>query len=610
MNINQLNLGKNAYFYTAKKDVSLTDKIIKDIFSKVSENKVGDFILYKILVNDTNTEIVYSCCVFKFEKKPDFLTEDSIEKETKFAYLIIASFKKFIVISKRNISGLDIYKYADELDYYTISRLYTEEETVFEKFELQNMNISDKALRRKTMESIDLKQNLSALGASKYILTSMRVLDVNKKHYSLGFNTSRINELGQKYSILDFFKWINTVGDKITTLSKTKETYLDIFASPVVYEDNITRITPIGVLFNFSKLIEWYENGDIEKFYILENKEKKDISKEEITKLLLDYSKSYEIIEKTEKDNKVYLVNVEDNEILIRKNSKAIAIQSTKWKNIKFVKNGENGDCSLNKYLNDSNNFFITFDKIEYVYYSKSLFKNEKLFSYLDGFMSIFLPCEGIESATSEKGSFKKDSEDKINFDDNSLFGLIENKLSMDYKYFICDDMGNEWADFIGISDRKIAFYHAKYSGKSGLSATKLQDVIGQALKNLGNLTPAENDLKKKEASWNSYYHADGKRTKIFSLRKGFEKVKEDKDNIKQCVNFYKDILNLPLIEKEIHLVIDSISKTQIGEAMKKLKKNEKIRNRNELIQIIWFVSALISSCAEMSIKPYIHCKK
>lgn len=56
------------------------------------------------------------------------------------------------------------------------------------------------------------------------------------------------------------------------------------------------------------------------------------------------------------------------------------------------------------------------------------------------------------------------------------------------FEYIVYDDLNTEIADFIAISEQKIALIHCKYSS-SKLSASAFQDVVGQALKNLSYLS-------------------------------------------------------------------------------------------------------------------------
>lgn len=65
----------------------------------------------------------------------------------------------------------------------------------------------------------------------------------------------------------------------------------------------------------------------------------------------------------------------------------------------------------------------------------------------------------------------------------------------------VCDDLGEEWADFIGFrtdpSAPRITFYHAKH-GELSLGASPFHVSVGQAINNLGNLSFPASSMPKK----------------------------------------------------------------------------------------------------------------
>lgn len=52
-------------------------------------------------------------------------------------------------------------------------------------------------------------------------------------------------------------------------------------------------------------------------------------------------------------------------------------------------------------------------------------------------------------------------------------------------------------------------------------SASDFQDIIGQALKNLGNLSPSDDQWDIKENLWNNLYKNDSVETQINRIRTG-----------------------------------------------------------------------------------------
>jgi hypothetical protein len=116
------------------------------------------------------------------------------ELELKYAYLLIAEHKSFVVVNKLNIGTLDLLKeVVEEIDYSIISKLYINDSTLFEKFTMQNMNLSDRAVRSKSLEAINIRDTFSSLGANRYILNNLRLQNNGIDRYNLTPARSKIS---------------------------------------------------------------------------------------------------------------------------------------------------------------------------------------------------------------------------------------------------------------------------------------------------------------------------------------------------------------------------------------------------------------------------------
>ena len=144
--------------------------------------------------------------------------------------------------------------------------------------------------------------------------------------------------------------------------------------------------------------------------------------------------------------------------------------------------------------------------------------------------MDVFVDNVGLERIYSEKGDIANNPDA---FEDQSVFQFTEDVLCTenDFSFGILDDLNHEWADHIGISDNKIAFFVEKCKTSRGsskanpqsphFSASAFHDVVAQAEKNLGNLTPADHLLDDKCVFWSQNYNNDHINTNIPRLRFG-----------------------------------------------------------------------------------------
>ncbi|MFA6808064.1 MAG: hypothetical protein WCR27_03635 [Eubacteriales bacterium] len=580
-------LSENAYFYRKNKNISR--RALDSIFIEVSRAKTGRFDLrvVKQVERINNIEIIYSLCVFKFKEKPSFLDAGS-EEEVKYAYLLIVEYSNFIIINKKNISGLDklMKDFILGLDYLTISRLFVSDTTFFEKFSMSNMDISDNVIRRRNIEASNLKHSFAPFGASKYILSSMRISEQSGSKISLTFNTSRINKLGKKVGITEFLTWVIEVVNRVEIFTNTV-CYLDSFSTPLSFEDYIENLEPQSLLLNFLSLINDLENGYLINVYYEYGDRRRTIDLVSIFNRLDKLC----VIERVEDGDAVRFKvnNLLDKNLQLKINKSSITLNSRKLKNILLEYN--DSTVNLLTWLNRSQDFIITFNEIEVVYWAKKLFRDSQLLGNLEFFLGVFVPYSELSLITSEKGQFNQQS---LMFSDDSLFHFIENKLANNADYILCDDLGDEWADYISFEmNKSIQFYHAK-SGTEGLSASNFHEVVSQAQKNIGNVFASEDQLSRKREKWNAKYSS----TNIDRLRKG--------SNVEESVESYRNTLLLPNTRKEIYLVVNFISKLRLEQEVINLKAGERVAP--QIIQILWLISSLVLSCKEANTDIYIVC--
>ena len=302
--IENIILNENAYFYKKSSDTYLSKRIIEKTFEEASLNKAGNFLLKQIkqlkVIDEENSYL--SICVFKYNKKPTFIKEEVPKwEETKLAYICIIDFEQYIAISKRNISGIkSLYEKLLPIDYKTLTSIFITDTTSFEKFSMNNMNISDKSIRAKSVEANDLKENLSTLGLQSYVLNNLRISNESDK-ISLTLNSSRINKFGNKNNIDFFIKWSKVIIEKIKN-NQPKDSFISTFATPLNFENERENLTPISILIILSNLYAAFENDKIERCYIVINDKEREIN---LIKAIEKFKRLLKI-EKITDDEKIY----------------------------------------------------------------------------------------------------------------------------------------------------------------------------------------------------------------------------------------------------------------------------------------------------------------
>lgn len=579
---NRLILTQNAYFY--KTNRKLTKTFIEGLVTEASQHKKGHFVYKNI--RDTlihNTDIfTTTLCVFNYESSPSFLNPGA-EIELKYGYLLLVEFDDYLILNKRGT--LDISKTLSssvtELDYEILSKFRVEKETKFKQMALTNIDTNQRAIRRQSMQALDLKESLSTLNTSNKVINSLKLKNRDNET-SISLSTSRINELKQKSNLLGFCIWVSSILN-LYGKYKSKANYIDNFAQPLNFKKTISTITPISVLFLLYELSNGLSNELIEKIYyqpdINNAGSKRNIplsSFLELNDTCLDLAPTA--------DKTIYkIVNTFDKDLQLKVLTNDITIQSEKLSKI-FIEFSDGEITSLLSYIVKENHFIVAFNNADIRYHLKKLFKDSKLLGNIKFFLNYFESKKDIASITSEKGTITKTTK---SFSTTSLFDYTEKKLASDCDYLMCDDLGDEWADYIGFKTKEIIrYYHAKSSKKS-FSASALHDLVSQALKNIGNFDLNTN-LTQKSAKVSALYST----SLIPRLRKG--------DTALNFVKKIKATFNQPNIRKEIFLVINFLSKKQLTTELNNLKNGAKCKNQT--VQILWILSSLIGTCQEKGI--------
>jgi hypothetical protein len=595
--VENLILNENAYFFKKIRPGFLSKTLIENTFREASFEKMGKYLLKEIKVVHAleNKDVEYSICVFRYPKKPTFIIDDIKEwEEIKLAYIVIADFDKYLAISKRNISGTkELNDRIVPLDYATISSLFIDDSTAFEKISMNNMNISDNAIRNKSIEAVNLKENISTFGLQSYIPSNLR-LSNNDDKISLSLNSSRINKFGKKSNLDFFISWADVVIDKIVGF-KISENFLSSFATPLDFEKERATLKPIAILFLLTKLYADFEANRIESIKLIFGEKEREIN---IISYLSKFARLLEVSEFADNNGrpcfKIETSITDDLSISI--NPKSITIRSPKLNNL-IIRFEDDTEVSIIEYFNRTSSFIVNFDIADLIYSHRKLFKDNRLLGNTESFLRVFIPNAKLEDVTSEKGLVTTSS---TVFSDDSIFGFVEQEFLPDSEFFICDDLWKEWADHIGLYEDSISFFHSKYKD-SKFSASDFQDIVGQALKNLGNLSPTDNQWQIKNDFWNRMYVLDDTTTMIKRVRKG--------NSAEDSIEYFKSLKTFPNLKKKVFLVINFISKDALIDRLNKLKNNESFREKNEVIQILWFISSLVSSCYEVSAETYIICK-
>ena len=594
MNLVDLRFSECAYFYKLKEGVAISEAEVLTMMREVTSGKPHHY-LFDLCREDDGKGTKFSLRVFKSRKdKPTFFEKaESGWDEQRIGYYLFVECENFVAIMKRYAT---IPKCIAEkligIDYSTLMALETKASSVFKKLSIQNLDGSDYAMRNKTYESLDLSKNISAFGVGRYYVRSVKGVNGDKR-FALTLNASRINDFETGLTVSDVCGWVRKKVDEIGALTGTPETLLSAFAQPVSYSAIYTKLQPRSLLIFYGLIESLVEDVNVVFSHKAANGVSSLIDKKVLERYLNLISRAFVTIHDI--GGKYYVGKNDEIEILVQKSG--IRLVNKTWQNI-TISGSEDGqyDDDLQSLINANHQFNVYFTDPDIVYSNRTLFKDARLFASMPQFMKLLKEESQLNRLSYEKHPGHSPA-GLTDWDPQSVFKVVEQVFMPQYDYFICDDCNDECADHIGITTDRVSFFVSKHK-TSHDSASDFQDVVGQALKNLGNMTPSKAQLDEKAKEWAGLYQ-----------NSNMNRFRSGKGNIKDAVDLWYNNLSSPNYEREMCLVVDFMEKSVFEQQLKDISNKVPVRNESELFQRLWILSSFVNSCLEYGVKPVIYCK-
>ncbi|PVX32130.1 hypothetical protein C8D76_11533 [Pasteurella langaaensis DSM 22999] len=457
------------------------------------------------------------------------------------------------------------------------------------------MTISDKAIRARSYEDANLNGVLSLHGAGRSIPSHIRVRE-NSSVISIS-SSGRVNELSQRVTFTDIINWIDKNFEKIQNGNSNE--FLDSFAKRIDLNEIIASgVEPNSILIETSTLINALENNNI---YFYRSKSKKVCIKDGFkNKLILGLEKIYDLSKLSDANANLFQVNGLGKNNVLKINKKTISIEINILKRLNIEDDGK--ELSLQDYIKKHKLYSVTFTDPQYMYFMGYCFQDRSGISDIDNILDILVNQDNFTVKAEKEPEDEFLTENSTQFSSNSIFGFVENLHRKD-DYIFCDDLGDEWADHItmNLKDKSINFIHSKYNDDVSLSASKLHDVVGQAIKNIGNMHFSRDQFINKKLNpklMKVYTTSNSVRTNISRVRKG---------NLKDFESKLDSLLKNHSLSRKCILCCPFLSKEQIGNEFKKIKQGK--NTKGNVTQLLWIISSFSHVVKEMNIVPVIYCR-
>lgn len=598
MNLVDIRFTECGYFYKLKDGESITDRDIHRMMVDVTNGKMKNY-LFDVEREDGGNGTQFSIRVFKQKiSKPSFFAHPKTGwEELKVGYYLFIECDQYVVVLRRHAT---IPKWVSDklenVDYNTLMALETRPDSVFKKLSMQNLDGSDYAMRNRTYESLDLSSNISTIGVSRYYVRTVAGDNANTR-FSLTLGSSRINEFESNLTVRDVCGWVRRKVDEMGRHVMIPDTLLSAFAKPEKYSIIYPKLQPSSLLI-FYGLIKTLKDEQNAQFYHTNSKGHRDLIDDNVfERYIKGISKAYTNVKSVVKNGVSHYYVGHNDTIELRMTKTAIKLYCKTWKNIDIEGTNEGVyDMDLQSLINNHHEFNVYFTDNELVYSNKTLFRDTRLIASIPQFVKVLKDMPSLEHTIYEKYAGRSPEGLKA-WGVESIFEAVEQEFLPKYVHFICDDCNDEWADHIGVSDEKVSFFVSKHNDSKD-SASDFHDVVAQALKNLGNLTPTSRQLDRKCGSWSGKYQ-----------NSEINRLRSNNGSVQDAVTLWGNNVMSPNYIREMCLVVDFMSKSSFIQQLDDIANNKLVSHESELRQRLWMLSSFVNGCLECGVIPVIYCK-
>lgn len=555
-------------------------------------------------VRVTNGDVRWSAIAFTYERRPAFFPDQNAIWDVVCGFLLLVEYDGHAAVFRSRLDLTAPFKLAHlaKVPPDRVNVAIARPEAIFEKVRLKHMTLSRQALRTKTLESRDLSNAVGPASSSRYVAQGY-ALRSDAGHYTATPSTGRIAQRADLAGHNDLIDYAVAVIDELQSAANSPATFLQAFARPVSFDD-LEDVQPTAFAVDTAALSDAIYELDEIRLVRRVGDDWLPLTHGERQSLLADLGTVMSI--RGDNARRDLLNDADERVGWIRLNKAHIALRNLSYPSCAGVEVersefplGEDPDrLSLCAYLDRERQFIVLFDEVSLAYIDGDLYQDGGLVQGSTKLLSYLKPEPSLAFVTSEKGAF---SAAHIAFDADSSFGSVARHVSDGDQVLVCDDLNDEWADFIGLdnigSPKRITFYHAKH-GDLSLGASPFHISISQAIKNLGRMTLPAADIPDKIAVWNTTYNNGGARTQIPRVvRRSHAPLLDD----------FSAARLAPDTIRRVMIVTSSLSRQAVEQALADVAAGD--RPSPHFVQLYWLLMSFFSACAEVNAHGYIVCQ-
>jgi hypothetical protein len=549
----------------------------------------------------------WSATAFFNERRVPFLESATVlSRERICGFLLFIEYRGYVAVLR---SGFDLTpdfktKYLSRIPSPEVQAATARSDAIFEQMRLRSTAVSKHVLQRKTLEADDLQSVVGPAGANRYVPQGYRVRNQGER-YSTTPSTGRIALRADRAGHEELIAWAQSVIDRLLDDRSSPAPFIRTFAQPIDLGSIPDGVQPTHFTVNVMSLLDaLFDEAEPVELVRQTGTGLEPLSAAD-TQQTLDFLDQPYRIRKSKRGGFSILGkhNAVVGRLTLGKSRMALRTFSLPETSGLFVRRKGDADdpsgVALKRFIDQRDLFIVLFNNVSIVYLDGNLHRDDAFGDGGHRFLGFIKTDPHLANATSEKGSFALD---QLAFEPNTVFRTVIDHIAAGDTTLVCDDLGDEWADFIGVNvesaPNSISFYHAKH-GAPSLGASAFHDSVGQAIKNLGRMTLSSDALAVKLEKWARNYANNNVQTGISRV------VRSDAPTVEER---FEEAASSPDTIRRVFIVTPSLSREALANAF------ESIRSGNppsaHFVQLYWLLSSYFSAALEAGVYPYVICRE
>jgi len=577
--VTDLRIPPAARFVVLRKPLSKA--AVKNIFNQVLQELSARAVTREIRTARGHgaASFVYSFLCFRYEPPVPFLAQDTF-KELRYGFVLLIERKGYLAVFHRSAKGLEdpIAKASKPVDRRRITHIWANSAR-YQKVSTRRMSIAKQEMRGASYEADDLETAFVPATAARSILQTIRMATA---HGNVGVTpgTGRVRVSTSRATLSEMLSFIDETIKGIET--ETDSSFLSSFPEPVDLDELPEDVAPVGLLVHAGDLRELLDDSDDQVLW-------SDTAEDETPDALLD---SLAPVLSLERQGDEWDVLNSEGIVLGRlkrlKHSYSLYLSFA----ADYTIEGRDGTQEpLSNWFRRQAAFSISFSSPEYFYAEGKLYRKAGFNQEVAQVRRFLHAHPALDAAVSEKGG--PYTAKATHFSGDSIFRIVETRLASGDRHLWCCDLGDEWADYIGVAPGSITFYHCK-DGDPTTGASDFQIVVGQALKNLARVGFRREEVEDKVRRARQRAHWGATAIPLLAKHSGGWK------------GLARDLVAAVADAEttwKVALVVTALSIHDFDVVSLQPMPTP------HFIQLVWLLSAFVSACRERGAQPTIYCR-